>query len=124
MTEQFLAKTPVVVWAMLSVTGVLSFILLLTSVYMIRFFRKTNGDQAIVRTGHGGTVVDFSGLFVLPKLHQAVTIPITVQKLESEAGRLVLLVHCFLPSRAVTWTLVAGLVDSRPSASRSGRLPC
>jgi len=75
---------PATAWAMLVMAGVLSFIAMGSFVFMIRFFRKTNGDQAIVRTGFGGTVVDFNGLFVIPSLHQAVTVPITIQKLRYE----------------------------------------
>jgi len=49
-------------------------------VFFSRFYRKVDQGTAIVRNGFGGTKVKFSGSFVIPILHQAEYIDISVKR--------------------------------------------
>jgi flotillin len=49
-----------------------------------RFFRKVQQGQAIVRNGVGGTRVTFNGMLVIPVLHQAEHMDISVKRVEIE----------------------------------------
>ncbi len=49
-----------------------------------RFFRKVQQGQAIVRNGVGGTTASFNGMWVLPVLHQAEQMDISVKRVEIE----------------------------------------
>ena len=52
------------------------------AVLVSRFFRKVEQGQALVRNGMGGTKVSFSGMVVLPVLHQAEYVDISVKRVE------------------------------------------
>ena len=52
------------------------------AVMISRFFRKVEQGQALVRNGWGGTKVSFSGMVVLPVLHQPEYMDISVKRVE------------------------------------------
>lgn len=49
-----------------------------------RFYRKVTQGQAIVRNGVGGTKVSFNGRWVIPVIHQAEYMDISVKRIEVE----------------------------------------
>ena len=49
-----------------------------------RFYRKVTQGQAIVRNGVGGTKVSFNGRMVIPVIHQAEYMDISVKRIEIE----------------------------------------
>ena len=49
-----------------------------------RFYRKVQQGQAAVRNGVGGTVVSFNGIIVVPVIHQAEHMDISVKRIEIE----------------------------------------
>ncbi len=51
-------------------------------VLIVRCYRKVPQGTAIVRNGIGGTGVDFSGMFVIPILHKAEYMDISVKRIE------------------------------------------
>lgn len=63
------------------VTGLLIFLAL---VLFSRFFRKVHQGQALVRNGVGNTQVEFNGMLVIPVLHQAEFMDISVKRVEIE----------------------------------------
>ena len=69
-------------WAGIVLLAVLVFIAMGAFVFMLRYYRKVSQGTAIVRNGWGGTVVDFSGKFVIPILHKAELIDISVKRIE------------------------------------------
>ena len=69
-------------WALIVLAGIIGFILLGAFVFMLRYYRKVNQGTAIVRNGWGGTVVDFAGKFVIPILHKAELMDISVKRIE------------------------------------------
>lgn len=60
-----------------SIAGSLLFFGLI--VVIIKMFRKALQGQALVRTGFGGTKVNFSGLFVVPVIHKLEIMDITLK---------------------------------------------
>lgn len=52
------------------------------SVLIIRCWRKVTQGTAIVRNGVGGTKVSFTGMFVIPVLHKAELMDISVKRIE------------------------------------------
>ena len=62
--------------------GALLFIGLGAFVFMLRYYRKVNQGSAIVRNGMGGTNVSFSGDWVIPILHKAELMDISVKRNE------------------------------------------
>ncbi len=81
MTGLLIALTPVQ-WALVVFGGFLLFIALGAFVFMLRYYRKVVQGTAIVRNGWSGTVVDFAGLFVIPILHKAELMDISVKRIE------------------------------------------
>ncbi len=53
-----------------------------SAVLISRFYRKVEQGQALVRNGMGGTKVSFSGMIVLPILHQPEYMDISVKRVE------------------------------------------
>ena len=49
---------------------------------IVRCYRKVEQGKAIVRNGMGGTKVSFSGIVVLPIVHKAETMDISVKRVE------------------------------------------
>jgi flotillin len=49
-----------------------------------KFYRKVQQGQVIVRNGVGGTVVSFNGIIVVPVIHQAESMDISVKRVEIE----------------------------------------
>ena len=68
--------------ALIVLAGIVLFILFGAFIFMLRYFRKVNQGTAIVKNGWGGTVVDFSGLFIIPILHKAELMDISVKRIE------------------------------------------
>ncbi len=68
--------------ALIVLAGIIGFILFGAFIFMLRYFRKVNQGTAIVKNGWGGTVVDFSGLFIIPILHKAELMDISVKRIE------------------------------------------
>lgn len=66
--------------AVLLVVGIL--FILGISVLIIRCWRKVTQGTAIVRNGVGGTKVSFTGMFVIPVLHKAELMDISVKRIE------------------------------------------
>ena len=66
--------------AVLLVVGIL--FVLGISVLIIRCWRKVTQGTAIVRNGVGGTKVSFTGMFVIPVLHKAELMDISVKRIE------------------------------------------
>jgi uncharacterized membrane protein YqiK len=66
----------------LGLSGVIFLIVVLFGllVFFSRFYRKVDQGTAIVRNGFGGTKVKFSGSFVIPIMHQAEYIDISVKR--------------------------------------------
>ena len=69
-------------WFGIVLGSILLFCLCGAMVFMLRFFRKVNQGTAIVRNGWGGTNVDFAGQFVIPILHKAELMDISVKRIE------------------------------------------
>ena len=69
-------------WVGIFVVGALLFIGLGAFVFMLRYYRKVNQGSAIVRNGMGGTNVSFSGDWVIPILHKAELMDISVKRIE------------------------------------------
>ena len=70
-------------WIGLGVVGFVTvFLLIGIAVFLMRFYRKVNQGTAIVKNGWGGTLVDFSGLFIIPILHKAELMDISVKRIE------------------------------------------
>ena len=71
---------------MVVVGGILLFCLFIGAMavgYMFsRWFRKVDQGQALIRTGRGETRVSFSGIFIVPILHKAELMDISVTRLE------------------------------------------
>jgi uncharacterized membrane protein YqiK len=65
------------------IVSVLSFVLVILASFA-RFFRKVQQGQAIVRNGVGGTRVTFNGMMVLPIIHQAEYMDISLKRVEIE----------------------------------------
>ena len=64
------------------------------SVLIIRCWRKVTQGTAIVRNGVGGTKVSFTGMFVIPVLHKAELMDISVKRIEIDrAGEDGLICH-------------------------------
>jgi uncharacterized membrane protein YqiK len=68
--------------ALIVLGGIIGFILFGAFIFMLRYFRKVQQGTAIVKNGWGGTVVDFSGLFIIPILHKAELMDISVKRIE------------------------------------------
>ena len=66
------------------VAGIIFFIVFLLgfAVLVIRCWRKVTQGTAIVRNGVGGTRVSFTGMFVIPVLHKAELMDISVKRIE------------------------------------------
>ena len=65
------------------VLGGIAFVIVLGIVFMIsKWYRKVEQGKALVRNGIGGTRVYFSGAIVLPVIHQAETMDISVKRVE------------------------------------------
>lgn len=63
--------------------GGIAFVIVLGIVFMIsKWYRKVEQGKALVRNGIGGTRVYFSGAIVLPVIHQAETMDISVKRVE------------------------------------------
>ena len=69
-------------WFFIILGGALLFIGLGAFVFMLRYYRKVNQGSAIVRNGMGGTNVSFSGDWVIPILHKAELMDISVKRIE------------------------------------------
>ena len=52
------------------------------AVFVINCWRKVAQGTAIIRNGAGGTQVSFSGMFVIPILHKAEMMDISVKRIE------------------------------------------
>ena len=65
---------------MLVVAGIL--ILLGIFVLIIKCYRKVNQGEALVRNGMGGTKVCFTGIPVIPVIHRAELMDISVKRIE------------------------------------------
>ncbi len=69
------------------VIGFVALIILLGfMVMLIRCYRKVDQGQALVRNGLGGTKVAFSGIVVLPVIHKAEFMDISVKRVEIDRG--------------------------------------
>jgi len=65
------------------ILGGIAFVIVLGIVFMIsKWYRKVEQGKALVRNGIGGTRVYFSGAIVLPVIHQAETMDISVKRVE------------------------------------------
>ena len=53
-----------------------------TLVLFIRMYRKIEVNQAIVRNGMGGPMVSFSGMMVVPVMHEATIVDVGPKRLE------------------------------------------
>jgi uncharacterized membrane protein YqiK len=63
--------------------GGIALVIVLGIVFMIsKWYRKVEQGKALVRNGIGGTRVYFSGAIVLPVIHQAETMDISVKRVE------------------------------------------
>jgi len=65
--------------------GLVAFLLvggLAAGLMFSRWFRKVDQGQALIRTGRGETRVSFSGIFIIPILHKAELMDISVTRLE------------------------------------------
>ena len=51
-------------------------------ILMAKFYRKVEQGQALVRNGQGGTKVTFKGIMVIPVLHKAEEMDISVKRIE------------------------------------------
>ena len=69
-------------WFFIILGAVLFFIAVGAFVFMLRYYRKVNQGSAIVRNGMGGTNVSFSGDWVIPILHKAELMDISVKRIE------------------------------------------
>ncbi|QEG21757.1 flotillin family protein [Mariniblastus fucicola] len=69
-------------WFFMILGGALFFIAVGAFVFMLRYYRKVNQGSAIVRNGMGGTNVSFSGDWVIPILHKAELMDISVKRIE------------------------------------------
>src|SRR5262245_29206659 len=67
---------------LLFVVGCLVALLVLIGTAMARFYRRSSADEALVRTGSGGTRVYIGeGAFVMPVLHQLMRVSLKSIKL-------------------------------------------
>ena len=69
-------------WFFIIAGAALFFIAVGAFVFMLRYYRKVNQGSAIVRNGMGGTNVSFSGDWVIPILHKAELMDISVKRIE------------------------------------------
>ena len=69
-------------WVGIFVVSAFVFIGVGAFVFMLRYYRKVNQGSAIVRNGMGGTNVSFSGDWVIPILHKAELMDISVKRIE------------------------------------------
>ena len=58
------------------------FVVIFGFVALSRFYRKVEQGEALVRNGVGGTVVSFTGKFVIPIMHKVEFMDISVNRLE------------------------------------------
>jgi len=58
------------------------FVIIFGFVALSRFYRKVEQGEALVRNGVGGTVVSFTGKFVIPIMHKVEFMDISVNRLE------------------------------------------
>ncbi|MFC1652772.1 flotillin family protein [Planctomycetota bacterium] len=75
-----LADVPLNIFYVLMVAGTIIVIGFL--VVLIKCYRKVLQGQALIRNGMGGTKVSFSGMFVIPILHRAEYMDISVKRIE------------------------------------------
>ena len=61
-----------------AIIAVVNILLMLTM--LTKFYRKVKQGQALVRNGIGGTRVSFSGMIVIPVLHQAEIMDISAKR--------------------------------------------
>ncbi len=53
---------------------------------VVKWYHKVSQGQALIRNGAGGTRVSFSGMFVVPILHKAEYMDISVKRVEIDRG--------------------------------------
>ncbi len=79
-----IAVIPFLTETMLVSIGAIALIVVGIIFIFSRFFRKVHQGQAVVRNGVGGTRVSFNGMIVMPVLHQAELMDISVKRVEIE----------------------------------------
>ena len=66
----------------LFVLGLFFFVGIGICAFYLRFYRKVSQGTALVRNGMGGTLVNFSGEMVIPIMHKAELMDISVKRIE------------------------------------------
>ncbi len=64
--------------------AVVAFIVAGAIAWIVKMYKKVEQGKALVRNGMGGTKVDFAGMFVVPVVHRAELMDISLKRIEIE----------------------------------------
>ena len=81
MTQHVLLANQYLIWAGAIAGAVIAIIVIAMMVYAA-LYRKVKKGTALIRTGIGGTKIEFNGILVWPVFHRVETMDISLKRIE------------------------------------------